>query len=871
MAQATHEISIWRAGRGMPRRFGLLLDAFAQTFVDAIPYADEQRVAQLQQLASRGTLVYVHRSRNPVDYLVLSRALPRRQLPLAGFVGGLRVGIFHPLARLLRWRLPANAPDDAVEREAFLLQECIRRGESALIFLKRPLTLTNLRPTHRADYVRALIELQRDPGKSLTRDQRERPIYLVPQLLVFSQHPGRFTPTLGDTIFGTPDQPGTLRSLLRLVRQRSQARLLVGEPVDLAQLVADNRGLSDAALAKKVRWLLLQYLAREERVYSGPPLKAPARMRLETLRDRPLGHTLDRLTQTSGESRAQLARRAQRCYDEIAARFDINVVNVLDALLSWVFARIYDGIVVDDADVERIRSAMRRSPVVLIPSHRSHVDYLVLSQLLAHRGMIPPHIAAGVNLSFWPLGSIFRRCGAFFLRRSFKGDALYTAVFRAYIKRLMREGFAQEFFIEGTRSRTGKSLPPRYGVLGFEVDAFLESPQPDLQLVPIAISYEKVIEEREYERELAGGSKERESVAGLLKVTGVLRSRYGRVYVTVGEPISLRDYFAHRGVAPDQHTPEERRDTVHALGHEIVSRIDRAVPVNPTALAATALLGHHGRALPHRLLVTYAERMIEHIQAVTAGQARLSAALSDLDAAMRTAMSRLLDEGLVTSESAGGEVYYRLVDGRRVRLDHYKNSILHFFAAEAIFATVLDACTIGTKPTPLSVVRTRSLELARILEAEFIYSPDGGFAAALDAAVSRAESNGYVMLGDGRVAVPTDPLARGLHRFVANLIANIIECYWVVTRTAAARCSSPISRRELISDMRDALRSAFLSGEIFYEEANSKALVENAVSWLEDLGALVVDAKGSALRFGQDWDPARLIALADDLSHSLPK
>ncbi|MBN2361701.1 MAG: 1-acyl-sn-glycerol-3-phosphate acyltransferase, partial [Deltaproteobacteria bacterium] len=572
-----------------------------------------------------------------------------------------------------------------------------------------------------------------------------------------------------------------------------------------------------------------------------------------------------------GEPRPQLLKKAQRCYDEIAARFDINVVNTLDALVAWVFARIYDGIVVDDADVERLRSAMRRSAMVLVPSHRSHVDYLVLSQLMVHRGMIPPHIAAGVNLSFWPLGPIFRGCGAYFLRRSFKGDALYSAVFRAYVKRLMREGFAQEFFIEGTRSRTGKSLPPRFGMLGIEIDAFLESTQSDLQFVPVAISYEKVIEEGEYERELAGGSKEREGVAGLLKATGVLRSRYGRVYVTVGEPVSLREYFAQRGVDLHQHAPEERRDTVQALGLEIVSRIDRAMLVTPTALAATALLGHSGRALPYRQLVVYAERMIDHIQAVSGGRARLSAALADLEAAMQAAVGRLLDEGLVTSESAGGEIYYRLVDGRRQRLDRYKNAILHFFAAEAIFATVLDACTVGAKPTPLSVVRQRSLDLARILEAEFIHSPDGGFAAALDAAIERAERNGYVMLGDGRVAVPTDPLARGLHRFVANLIANIIECYWVVTRTAAAHCTAPVGRRELVGLVRDALRSAYLSGEIFYEEANSKALVENAVAWLEDLGALAADARGASLSLGPGWDQERLTALVDDLSHSLPK
>ncbi|MBN2362473.1 MAG: hypothetical protein JXR83_23675, partial [Deltaproteobacteria bacterium] len=291
MERARHEVSIWRAGRGMSLRFGLLLGAFARAFVDPIRYADDKRVEQLRDLAKRGHLVYVHRSRNAVDFLCLNRILPRCGLPLAAFVGGLRVGFFQPLVRLLRWRLPAAAPRNALEREAFLLQECLRRGEAALIFLKRPLTLTNLRPTHRANYVQALIELQR---------QSERPIFLVPQLLVFSQRPGHFTPTLGDAVFGTPEQPGTLRSLVRLISQRNKARLLVGEPLELKRFVDDNRGLSDAMLTKKVRWLLLQYLSREDRVYNGPPLKAPSRMRLETLRDRQLGQVLDGLARQSG-------------------------------------------------------------------------------------------------------------------------------------------------------------------------------------------------------------------------------------------------------------------------------------------------------------------------------------------------------------------------------------------------------------------------------------------------------------------------------------------------------------------------------------------------------------------------------------------
>lgn len=843
----------------MPQQATGILDWVLRRLIGQVRFADPERLRQLHQLRGEGVLVYVHRSRNVVDVLCLWQALRTEGLPLAAFVGGVVLTLVQALGLLWRGRLPADAPQDPVAREEFLLQQAVREGQAAMLFLRRPLTLTSSRPSLRASYVQALIAAQR---------QLDRPIFLVPQLLTFGQRPGHFTPTLGDTVFGSPEEPGLLRALVRLLLRRDRTRLLVGEPLNLQRFVEQHPEATNATLTKKVRWMLLHYLAREDRVHNGPPLKSPARMRTEALRDPGLRRTVAALVQRQGLDADMLQQRARSIYDELAARFDISMINAMDAVLRQVFSRIYDGIVVPPEDMDRIRAAMRRAPVVLVPSHRSHVDYLVLSQLMAHHGLIPPHIAAGANLSFWPLGAIFRRAGAYFIRRTFKGDPLYVAVMHAYLRKLVREGFTQEFFIEGTRSRTGKSLPPRLGLLGMLVDAFLESTQRDLEFVPIGIGYEKVIEEREYERELAGASKQKESVGGLLKATGVLRSRYGRVYVTVHDPISLRAYFLSQGVTPEDHSQEERRDVVTGLGLEIVRRIDRVTPVTPTALAAAALLGHTGPALSESSLRRYVARMLHHIGEVTAGDARLSPALQDVDAAMRQALGRLVDEGLVIAESTAGEVQYRLVRGRRPLLHRYKNNILHFFVPESIVATALAASTSGSKPTPRRVVLQRSEELVRLLRREFMLPADAVLHDFLDATVERALRNGLLGGDTLRLSVPTSSTAQEMHRFVGNLLSPYIESYWIAMRTCA-RLGPELSRKDLVVHIRDDQRDALLAGEIFAEEAVSKVMAESAVGLLEDLGALG-PGPGRPLQFGEGWGPERVVAVADALSRYLP-
>ncbi|MFZ9889003.1 MAG: 1-acyl-sn-glycerol-3-phosphate acyltransferase, partial [Myxococcota bacterium] len=566
-------------GRGMSGPLGPLLGPLARSLFDDIPYP-EDAAARIRELSRDGVIVYVHRSRNAVDYLALSRVCRRMQLPEARYVGGLHVALWQPWWRLLgRRRGVRGAPEEAARRDEWLLQETVRSGYAAELFLRRPLTLVTTRAEYRARFVEALIRLQRE---------FDRPIYLVPHLLALRQRTANLEPTAADVVFGTGEEPGALRAVGRLALSRRHARWEVSEPIDLLRFVQEREEQSDAVLAKKVRWTLLNHLARSERAVHGPATKSHARMAEDTLKDPALREEIAAIADRDHEVATDLERRARKLYDEIAARFDIDVVRALDPLLRLVWHRIYDGIEIDSAGIERIRRAAREGPLVIVPSHRSHVDYLVMNQALFWHGLMPPLIAAGANLSFFPLGPILRRGGAYFLRRSFKGDRLYAAVFRAYVKRLFKEGYTQYFFIEGGRSRTGKTLPPKMGILTMLVDAFLESRQPDAMFVPTNISYERIIEADSYTRELHGAEKQQENAGALLRSASVLRSKYGRVFVRIDEPLSLATFMRERGFDPAAHTTEEKRHFISTLAYRICYGINRAQVVTATSLVVTA-------------------------------------------------------------------------------------------------------------------------------------------------------------------------------------------------------------------------------------------------------------------------------------------
>ena len=769
--------------------------------------------AELRRLSAEGFVVHVQRTAAWVSFLYLAWLLVSRALPPIRAVVNMRRWMGRP------WRRVAQrGPLDV--RFTFAR----RQGGSALVFLQQTAIGRAGGRSGREDPFPALVAIAR---------KSDRPVFLLPELVVWEKWSVRLKPAWPDYVFGTPEAPGFLHSVLAFWRNHKRAQFRVGEPIDLRAFIAQNPEDPDAVVARKVRAVLHVHLARETRAVFGPPYKPPERVIEETLRDRSLRQTIEQTAARGGKDPAALEREARRHLNAIAARLHPTVLAVVAPLMGWVFDRIYDGIDVDEAGLERALQAGRNgAPIVLCPSHKSHVDYLVMSWVLWKRGYQAPVVAAGANLSFFPLGPVLRRVGAFFLRRSFGTDRLYTATFKAYVKKLVRDGVHQEFFPEGGRSRTGKLLPAKLGLLGWEVDAVLEGARNDLAFIPVAIDYEKIVEGSSYSKELLGGEKKPEDVGALIRAPKVLLRRYGTIHLRFDEPVLLRDFMRGRGLEdPGSIGEEEKRGLVRALGHRIMWGIARVATVTPHALVSTALLSHPGRGLPATVLgarVDALRRMcLEDGSALSTG---LAGAPSDPTVAgpVRTAVLGFVEDKLVRTEQAKGETVYLPVDERRVQLAYYKNTILNLIAPRALVAcAVLRGVLDGTEES----VRTKALFLSRLFKLEFIYRVGAPFEIIFTETVDKLVAAGLLVRRDGSL-VPPDPRARGVLEFLADTIRDYLQSYLLAGLTLEDLATGPMDRKAFLRAALETGRMEFLSGRLDAAEAISRTTLENALAWL---------------------------------------
>ncbi|MGZ3445222.1 MAG: 1-acyl-sn-glycerol-3-phosphate acyltransferase, partial [Myxococcaceae bacterium] len=634
-------------------------------------------------------------------------------------------------------------------------------------------------------------------------------------------------------VFGTPEAPGFLHSVLAFWRNHKRAQFRVGTPIDLKAFAAENPEDSDAVVARKISAVLHVHLARETRAVFGPPYKPPERVIEETLRDRTLRQVIEQTAARSGKAPAALEREARRNLNAIAARLHPSFLAVMAPLMGWMFDRIYDGIDVDEAGLERALQAGRNgAPIVLCPSHKSHIDYLVMSWVLWKRGYQVPLVAAGANLSFFPLGPLLRRAGAFFLRRSFGSDRLYTATFKAYVKKLVRDGVHQEFFPEGGRSRTGKLLPAKLGLLGWEVDAVLEGARDDLAFIPVAIDYEKIVEGSSYSKELLGGEKKPEDVRALIGAPKVLFRRYGTIHLRFDEPILLREFMRGRNLEDAAGLAEdEKRSLVRALGHRIMWGIARVSTVTPHAVVSTALLAHPGRGLPASALGarvdTLRRRLLEDGTTLSTG---LAEAPGDPTVAgpVRTAVLGFIEDKMVRTEQAKGETVYLPVDERRVQLAYYKNTILNLIAPRALVAC---AVLRGAADASEDAVRTRALFLSRLFKLELIYRVGVPFEVIFAETVDRLISADLLMRRDGAL-VASDARARGDLDFLADVLRDYVQSYLLAALTLEELAAGPMDRKGFVRAALETGRMEFLQGRIDAAEAISRSTLENALAWL---------------------------------------
>lgn len=371
--------------------------------------------------------------------------------------------------------------------------------------------------------------------------------------------------------------------------------------------MADEHG-TDQSIAQKLVRVAHIHFARQRLAAVGPSLPARQDLFSKLLQSKAIAKAVEDEARSKKITVDEAQKNAVAMMEEIAANFSYEAIRITDRVMGWLWSRLYKGISVNGG--ERIRQlAQDGHELVYVPCHRSHMDYLLLSYVLYHQGLVPPHIAAGINLNFWPAGPIFRRLGAFFIRRSFKGNKLYSTVFREYLGELFSRGYSVEYFVEGGRSRTGRLLDPKTGTLSMTLQAMLRGTNRPITLIPIYIGYEHVMEVTTYSKELRGAAKEKEGFMQMLRGLSKLRN-LGEGYVNFGEPLPLVNYLNQQipdwreAIDPiEAQRPTWLTPTVNDIAQKVMVRINNAGAANAMNLCVTALLASRQRSLTRNQLL----------------------------------------------------------------------------------------------------------------------------------------------------------------------------------------------------------------------------------------------------------------------------
>ncbi|MGA4637248.1 glycerol-3-phosphate 1-O-acyltransferase PlsB [Pseudomonas solani] len=507
---------------------------------------------------------------------------------------------------------------------------------------------------------------------------------IIPVTVFWGQSPDRETSPWKLLFADSWAVTGRLRKLVSILILGRKTRVQFSAPIHLRELIAQDKG--PERTQRMVQRILRVHFRNQKTAVIGPDLSHRRNLVKGLVHAPQVRQVIAEEAEREKISPAKAEAQALKYGNEIASDFAYTAIRFLEVVLSWFWNKLYEGIKVNH--IEGVQEIAQGHEVIYVPCHRSHIDYLLLSYLLFRNGLTPPHIAAGINLNMPVIGGLLRRGGAFFMRRTFKGNPLYTAVFNEYLHTLFSRGFPVEYFVEGGRSRTGRMLHPKTGMLAITLRSFLRSSRLPIVFVPVYIGYERVLEGRTYLGELRGASKKKESIFDIFKVIGALKLRFGSVAVNFGEPIKLAEFldqeqptWGDQELGP-QYRPEWLSDTTNKLATRVARHLNDAAAINPVNLVALALLSTSRLALDERALTRVLDLYLALLRAVPYSP-HATLPEGDGQALIQYVQSMNL---LAEQKDALGKILY-LDEQNAVLMTYYRNNVLHIFALPALLAS----------------------------------------------------------------------------------------------------------------------------------------------------------------------------------------
>jgi len=797
---------------------------------------DRIQKAVLEQVPDNAAVIFVNKTKSKFEYLFYHTYCFQKGCPAPVIGFDYRIYFWQPVSRVFKiivahlYHLFKHRSLMNPYRNGYIEQE-IAGGSCGFLSL-----------VEKGEFYRRFVKSKVDPIQHLLEVQKriERPIYLVPVLMFFSKDPIRSNPGLMDILFGPEGEPGKIRRLVTLFRKPGKVFVEISEPMSLKAFVEGANGRSRGVEYQSLylRRNLLRQINRHRQSTTGPVLKS-----LEELKENILtGERMQEFLQKQVESRdvdlMQLRKEADGYLEEIAAQYSPNLVKIASVVVEYITRTMFDGVSVHSEDIKYVKDAYRKGPLILIPCHKSHIDYLILSYVLYHNDMTCPHIAAGKNLSFWPMGPLFRRGGAFFIRRTFRGAKLYSKVFTEYIYKLLEEGFNIEFFIEGTRSRTGKLILPKLGFLSMLLEAFKNGACEDMIFVPIYIGYDRVLEESAYVHEMEGGQKEPENLLQLLKARRFLKKRYGRIYIRFDDPISLNRLLQDQKTTLVAMSTKEKNAFCRNLGFRVINAINKATVVTAHGLCACALLNSPRQ----RFTFEHINQLIDdYLRFLQSQNVELADTLQiDPQHAIENAFEAYLQRKFMEpvareKKDTISEPEYSVRVNQRINMEYYKNNCVAFFIPAAY--TAMEILNLDAFQFSTADIHSGYKSLQHLFKYEFAYdvevSPERYVRKTLKAFIDEAILIPHQTLPDTYNV--TSVGFRKLKSFAAFL-KTYFESYLIVLNYFLLAPADGPSGKDRLKKVETQGRRMFKRGVIERMEALSRIAYANGMDFFTSQG-----------------------------------
>ncbi len=809
----------------LPENIGFFASYILNIFYRGIK-TDKEETNSLKRLSRDSIVIYTVKYKNFFEYLFLYTKYKREKLPVPTLAFGFKIFLWQPVSRIFKVFIAASH---------YFYKNLSFKNPYKSDYIKKSILngKTGVFPLiEKKWFYKKFIKEQTCPIQYLINIQKQtdKTVYIVPHITFFSKDPHKSHYKLIDALFGSEEKPGIIRRTITLFKNPGQIFVEISAPFNLKDFLSkpENSDKSAEDIAHGIRKILVKQINRHRQGVTGPIIKSYDEIKQNILTKKNLMNYMKEQAKRHKEPTSATYKKAVAYLDEIASKHKFALIRLVMPILKFILNLMFEEFKADPAQIARLKEMSKKGPIIFIPSHKSHIDYMVLFWTIYLNRLYLPHIAAGKNMSFWPFGPIFRRGGAFFIRRTFKGAPLYSKVFGQYIYSLLEEGGNIEVFIEGTRSRSGKLLKPKLGFMNILLNAYAKEACDDLIFAPISIGYDRVVEEKAYIKEAEGVEKKPETFKQVISARKVLKKIYGKIHIKFPEPISLNEFLRENGSDIKNMDTKQRNTLCKSVSYKILNSIDESSVITPHALVASAILNHFKEVVSYETITGHIKSYVNYLSSfnVTLADTLTKNYENSIKNSLASYEHRKLIEKLPEKEKSE----YMVKTGKRKILDYYRNNCAYFFIPAAYTAA---AILIGGSFTFFaSDIEKTYLFLKEFLKNEFTYDQKKSPKYFIDKTIETFVKEKIITESDankGEYQVSSDGLITLKH--YASFIKKFFESYLIVLLFLKNHNNKNYSTKVLLKKIQSFGNKMYKTKKIQLPEALSIINYKNALDY----------------------------------------